>query len=273
MGLGPSIDGLPDRYARLLDRAVAVLGADNRVKAIWVSGSWARGDADEGSDLDLIVATTDEGYAQFVGAAREWWAEITPTVLLDTVPHAANVWYSVTPDGARLDMVIEKESALESSPHRHRLAIVDPGGLSSRIPPPPKESGPDQGGVEWRIKELFRALCLIEVLVARQDWLLGVQGCALMQRTLADLYAAANGTSSTDGVKHYASRLTSEQRSTLEALPPIAATRQAVIAGHQAIFDAAISTVPPLADAVGVMWPTGLERTARAQLADADRPA
>ena len=270
MGLGPSLDGLPTRYAGLLSRALAVLGGDSRVKAVWLGGSWARRDADPGSDLDLVLATTDEGHSSFVESAREWWADITPTVLLETVPHAPNVWYSVTPDGARLDIVIEKESDLDHSPHRHRMALVDPEGLSARVPPPSDPSGPDPGGVQWRLKELFRALCLIEVLVAREDWLLGVQGSALMQRTLADLYAAANGTSSTNGIKHYSSRLSSEQRAALEALPAIAANREAVIAGHRAIFDAVVSTVQPLAAALGVKWPSGLEATARAQLETAE---
>ena len=273
MGPHPSPEGMPRRYAGLLERALAVLGRDARIKAIWLGGSWARRDADSGSDLDLVVATTDDSYASFVESAREWWERITPTVLLETVPHAPNVWYSVAPDGARLDIVVEKESDLVRSLHRHRLALVDPDGLSARVPSPPVPTGPDPGGVEWRLKELFRALCLIEVLVVREDWLLGVQGCALMQRTLADLYAAANGTASTNGVKHYASRLTSQQRAVLERLPAIAATREAVIVGHQAIFEAVVSTVPQLAGALGVGWPSGLESTARAQLEDAERRA
>ena len=189
MELPPELEGLPARYSELLQRVLAVLGGDERVKGIWVSGSWARGDADAGSDLDLLVATSDHGYSSLVESARLWWEELTPTVLLDRVPHAPNVWYSVTPDGRRLDIVIEKESDLARSPHRHRLALVDPEGLSALVPQPPSPTGPEPTGVEWRLKELLRALCLLEVLVARQDWLLGVQGCALMQRTLAELYA------------------------------------------------------------------------------------
>jgi predicted nucleotidyltransferase len=267
--LPSELKDLPSRYVELLDRTVATLGADDRVRAIWVSGSWARGEGDEGSDLDLVVATTGEGYDSIVASARQWWDAITPTVLLETVPHAPNVWYSVAPDGCRLDIVIEKESDLPRSIHRHRLPIVDPNGLSDQVPPAPSPSGPDPGGVEWRLKELFRALCLLKVLVARQDWLLGVQGCALMQRTLADLYSAANGTLSTSGVKHYSSRLSAEQRAALEALPPIAPTRESVIAGHLALLEAIMATVPSLAGGFGVSWPSRLESTARAQLEEA----
>ncbi|HEV2369827.1 MAG TPA: hypothetical protein VGR90_08115, partial [Acidimicrobiales bacterium] len=178
---------------------------------------------------------------------------------------------SVIPDGRRLDIVIEKESEVGRSPHRNRVAMLDPDGLSGSVPPAPGKTGPDANGVDWRLKGLFRAMCLIEVLVAREDWLLGVQGCALMQRTLADLYAAANGATSPNGVKHYSSRLTSAQKAVLEALPPIAATREAVIAGHCAILDAVASTVPALTDHLAVTWPSSLEQTARTQLAEARR--
>jgi len=51
---------LPETYRHLFERAVAVLGADERVRALWLSGSLARGVADAASDLDLIVAVADD---------------------------------------------------------------------------------------------------------------------------------------------------------------------------------------------------------------------
>jgi predicted nucleotidyltransferase len=50
----------PARHAEFVARAVAELPADERILAIAVTGSWARGLMDEYSDVDLILAAAPE---------------------------------------------------------------------------------------------------------------------------------------------------------------------------------------------------------------------
>ncbi|MGH2534454.1 MAG: nucleotidyltransferase domain-containing protein [Thermomicrobiales bacterium] len=58
------------RYAcerdALLGRIVQALEGDNRVSAVWLSGSFGRGEADEWSDFDLHVAVQDEHFSAFL---------------------------------------------------------------------------------------------------------------------------------------------------------------------------------------------------------------
>jgi len=75
------LSGLPDRYLPLYDRAVEVLAADDRVRAIWLHGACGRGAADAGSDLDLSIAVRDADFDAFAGQWRDWLAAITPTVV------------------------------------------------------------------------------------------------------------------------------------------------------------------------------------------------
>src|SRR5262249_46386541 len=51
---------LPAAYGPLFDRAVSVLGGDERVRAIWLAGALGRGAADAASDLDFVIAVRDE---------------------------------------------------------------------------------------------------------------------------------------------------------------------------------------------------------------------
>jgi predicted nucleotidyltransferase len=46
-------------YAALLARVVGQVRSDERVRALWLAGSVGRGDADAGSDLDLVVTVVD----------------------------------------------------------------------------------------------------------------------------------------------------------------------------------------------------------------------
>ena len=68
-------------YDALFDRAVEVFAADQRVRAMWLSGSLGRGDADAMSDLDLIVAVADDALPEFAASWRDWLARITPTLI------------------------------------------------------------------------------------------------------------------------------------------------------------------------------------------------
>lgn len=54
----------------LLDRVTRVLEADARVQAVWLSGSFGRGEADEWSDLDLHVAVVDQQLSAMVEEHR-----------------------------------------------------------------------------------------------------------------------------------------------------------------------------------------------------------
>ena len=48
--------------------------ADERVRAMWLSGSLGRGDADAMSDLDLIVAVADDALPEFAAQWQDWLA-------------------------------------------------------------------------------------------------------------------------------------------------------------------------------------------------------
>jgi hypothetical protein len=74
----PSGCKLPPGYASLLDRFIEVVGGDPRVRAAWVHGSVARGDADEVSDLDVIIAVADDDIPAFAAGWRDRLDEVTP---------------------------------------------------------------------------------------------------------------------------------------------------------------------------------------------------
>jgi hypothetical protein len=63
----------PAREA-LVARLVAAFGADERVRAAWLSGADGRGEADGWSDLDLAVAVADERYEEIVAAPEQLFA-------------------------------------------------------------------------------------------------------------------------------------------------------------------------------------------------------
>lgn len=92
IGRPAALAALPGSYGPLFDRAAAVFEADERVRAMWLHGALARGQADAASDMDISVAIADDGFA---ASWRDWLAAITPA--LTARPIAAGSFYALTP--------------------------------------------------------------------------------------------------------------------------------------------------------------------------------
>src|SRR5690242_4907314 len=98
---------LPEAYHRLYERVVAVCEPDTRIRGLWLSGSLARGSADAGSDLDLLLAVSDADYEDFIADWRSWLDKVTPTLLAIEIPRSKLIFTALTDEICRIDAVIE----------------------------------------------------------------------------------------------------------------------------------------------------------------------
>lgn len=255
---------MPGGYTALYERALAVLGADERVRAVWLGGSLARGTADAASDLDLLVSVTDDAHEAFAGDWRRWLAEITPTVLAEELWFAKGSVYSVTPEFLRLDVVVEPVSAVATTMFRRRVAVLDRDGLAERLPAPDDGPGPSAGEVSRMVREFFRTTGMPEVLTVRQDWLLATEHIHQLRLALYDLYVEANKPAPPMGVKQWSARLTPAQRDAMASLPTGAASVEELADAHVRIAREFLAVARPLVDD----WPHELEAAARAHVRD-----
>lgn len=247
-------------YSRLFDRVLAVLAADDRVRAVWVSGSVARGDADLASDLDLIVTVADDEHAGFAAGWRTWLAAITDTVLARPLPFAPGSFYAVTPDWHRLDVVVERASDVAVTMLRARIAVLDRDDLADVLPLEAAPPGPSPEKIAALVEEFLRIHGLLPVIVARRDWLLGVEGVHTLRSLLYQLFVEASAPHASTGVKRWSEKLAAEHRLLLEALPTGSATREGVVDGHLALVGAFRHVLPGICERHGVPWPARLER-------------
>jgi hypothetical protein len=262
----PALAVLPSGYQDLFDRAVEVLTADERVRALWVHGSVGRDEADASSDLDLILAVADEPYDELWAAWPEWLAQITPTVIARPLPWIPGILYALTPGCLRLDLVAERVSAVPTSGFGRRALVFDRDGLDDLLPPPPVPPGPDRTKVETAIEEPLRYLSLLPAVLDREAYLLSQEGYAHIRRRLVELFQEANAPQTKVGVKHGRFQITDEQYALLEALPWPQATREDLIAAHRVIGSRLLEVGPPIAALVDLPWPQALEDAVRAHL-------
>ena len=247
-------------YRDLLETLVAVAEPDDRIRAVWLGGSIARGVADAGSDLDVILAVRDGARSDFEAGWREWLDSIAPILLAEQVPGAPGIFAATTVDCLRLDIVIESVGELAETPYRTRLAVIDRDGLTDRIPGPDPEPGPDPDRIRALIREFYRQQAIFPAaVVAREDWLLGVVAVHEMQRLLFQVFVACNAPLPPMGVKQWSSRLTAEQRRVLTELPQPMATRAEVIAAMLDVREAFRDYGRRLTASVGVDWPDNVD--------------
>lgn len=253
----PALEALPPAYDPLFHRAVDVLVADERVRAVWLGGSVARGVADAGSDLDLVVAVRDDALESFRADWPRWLGAITPTVLTRLAP---TFLHSVTATCERLDVVIEPVSAVATSPVTYRLPVHDPDGLAALVPAPPPPRGPDVAVLRATAEEFLRMQAIFPAaVVAREDWLLGVVGVQDNQRKLYELFVEANQPLPVMGVKQWSARLTPAQREVLLALPVPGPDRDELVAALRATQHAWRTDGRAALEAAGGEWPIALD--------------
>ena len=251
---------LPDRYGPLFDDVAAVFAADNRVRAMWLHGAIARGQADAGSDLDVSIAVRDEDFDRFAAEWRDWLAAITPTVTAR--PLAPGSFYALTPGCERFDVIAERASAVPGTGARRRVVVFDRDELTQLIPPP-DDPPPDPATIGFLIEETLRQAANFPTVIVRDDWLMGVVAVQQVQLFLYELFAESNKPAPPTGPKQWSFKLTGYQRQLLEELPVAAPNPESVRAARDAVLAAFLREAPLIARATGVEWPSELEHAVR----------
>lgn len=251
---------LPAGYSALFDRLVAAVRPDERIRGCWLSGSIARGVADAGSDLDVVVAVADDDFAEFAERWRDWLATVAPVIIARELPGMPGSFYSVTATCERFDVVALPVSRLVESAQAALVTVMDRDNLTARITVEQPSRGPDGERMLEIVEEFYRQQAIFPAaVVARQDWLLGVVGVINTQTMLYQLLVEANQPLPVMGIKQWSARLTPDQRLALEGLPVPQPNRDSVIAAMLAVREAFRTLGRRTVSRLGVAWPEQLD--------------
>lgn len=251
---------LPDSYRPLFESLLTVSENDPRVRALWLSGSLARGTADAGSDLDTIIAVCDQDFEDFAAHWREWLGTITPTLIARELPFAPGSFYSTTTGCERLDVITERVSTLPETPHRYRRVVFDPDGLDATVPPPGPIPGPDPAKVLAIIEEFFRILAISPLMLdQRRDYLVVLEGVHALRQMLYDVFVESNQPLPPMGIKQWSAKLNRGQREILHSLPAAGPDRDSLVPALRAVVEVMRTAGRHAAVSCGCSWPVRLE--------------
>lgn len=265
-----AMEPLPIKYHELLARVIDVAEPDPRIRGLWLSGSLARGTADAGSDLDLVLAIADDAFDDFVDGWRHWLDMITPTLVANAIPGSNLVFYSLTENICRIDGVVEPVSRVPESPHRTRVPVIDRDGLDARVPDPIQLPGADRKKITKIIEEFWRIQAIFPAMINdRRDLYCAREGVHTASRVLYDLFVECNQPLPPMGAKQFRARLTPEQYDLLLDIPAYCGDRRDLIAADLAVCAAMNGAGRAAAEAAGAVYPERIAAAVDAHLREA----
>lgn len=250
----------------LIERARRVAADEDRILAAWLVGSFATGQADAYSDVDLHCLINDESADWF----REHWADTAvaiagPLVLARSIPGTIG-GFCLTPDWLHLDLIMHPRSELDP----HTVAGLDPlydssGDLL------PKQTQPRTIVEEPYFPDRAITLCLyylgnLPVGVGRGELVHMHGGIFTWRDLLIDVMLAENGIRNRGGNKRLNPYLNDEQRHTLEAIPIAGMDMDQILATLQVITHEILRRGKALAHHTATPWPQDLEDAAIANV-------
>lgn len=262
---------------QLIETVRGLAAADERVVALFLSGSLGQGVGDDYSDADFILVVEPEAHRAFIDEAQAWLS-----AGLDLVhwyrPHLSlPIFASVTAEWLRADLTITVPGMVHGAKDRLK-PLYDAAGLFAALPDrlAPRSADPDK--IEAMVREFLRILGLLHVAVGREEWALAVTGTGMLRNHLVALLVEELNLPSPPGALHLKRLLSAQDMDLVTNLPVAEANRDSVVSANFAYARIFLPRARALAERVGAKWPDAFEAATRAKLkrdlgADWDGPA
>lgn len=235
------------------------LADDQRVRALFLSGSYGNGMADAYSDIDFILVA-EEGASDDIAALwREAIAETGEIVLWwDRAPVPVLI-NAITADWTRTDVIILKPSQMSAHAQDALTPVIDRDGIYAFLLGTAPARTLTPATLRRQVEEFIRILGLLHLAVGREEYINGVLGVYHLRNQLVELMIDETQAPHRGGILHLNRLITEAQKATLTALPPPVPERQAMIDAHLAYASAYLPRARRRAAQVGLEWPERFE--------------
>ena len=119
---------LPPSHQSILDRFIAASQSDERVIAAFLTGSYARGAADDYSDLDFCLITRSDAYQDFIAGKKDFISQLGEPLFLEdfNLPDMLLFIFSI---GVECDLAISSQDRLDQLYSAPYQVLLDKKGL------------------------------------------------------------------------------------------------------------------------------------------------
>ncbi len=238
------------------------------VRALFLSGSYGNGLADDYSDIDFVLVAKGGGTDAIAKLWREavnqtgeivlWWDRTTR-------PHLIN---AITADWTRTDVVILKPDQMGAQTQANLEPLFDHDDIFEGLANTPENKAPNPVRVRYQIEEFIRILGLLHLVAGREEYINGVLGVFHLRNLLVELMIEETAAPNRGGALHLNRLLTDQQKEILTSLPPALPNHDAMISAHLAYARAYLPRARKLAPQWDVEWPERFEAVTWRKLSD-----
>src|SRR5260370_14153382 len=166
-----------------IERIKTTLQSDPRVRAVFLSGSFGDGTADQYSDVDLILVTEHGGQEDFL---RSWLAilgTICKVVFWQRPFPGVPLLNAITSEWLRCDLLVFDSDQLRIRSQDSLKVLLDESNLYTTLPADdPMKGGPSNFAAI--VNEFIRVLRLAPVAIGREEYAVAVTGVGLLRSSL-----------------------------------------------------------------------------------------
>ncbi|HEY7781714.1 MAG TPA: hypothetical protein VIC85_16050 [Ktedonobacterales bacterium] len=253
-------------------RAANTLAGDERVWALWLTGSLAAGTGDAWSDVDLRAAIHADAFAALRDGTRRWRdlvETVAPVVWARRWPGPPDelILGAITTKYVRFDLVLQSADDLRPRHLVAARALFDKDGLAERLTLTVPEARDPLAALPEVVDEFIRLVGMLPIVVGRDDVPIGMEGQMGLHGLLIALLLMEGGIDRmASGKRHVAALLDAEQRAVLASVPTLAPTMASVVEGRLAYARIFLPRARRLMAAHGLTYPQAFEDTTRAHL-------
>ncbi|MFQ6553521.1 nucleotidyltransferase domain-containing protein [Aestuariibius insulae] len=256
-------------HADVIEAITASLKDVPGLRALFLSGSYGTGLADEYSDIDFILVAEDGATDEVADLWRQavsktgdivlWWDRTTVPVLIN----------AITEDWTRTDVLILKPDQMGSYAQSSLKPLFDHDGIYDSLATVAKPPLPNPKRFRHQVEEFIRILGLLHLAAGREEYINGVLGVFHLRNKLVDLLIEETNAPNRGGILHLNRLITDEQKDLLTALPPPRPDREAMISAHLAYAKAYLPRARARAGRIGTDWPEAFEAATWSRLKEA----
>ena len=255
-------------HQTLIDRVTAALADDQRVRGLFLSGSFGRGTADAFSDVDFWVVVAKGDQEAVAADWRKLLESIVPIVYFNRLPWAL-VLNAITDEWLRCDLDIGAPDQLGGRTQDRLKPLIDRDGTYAGLPAALPARDIDPGRLQVIVNEFIRILGLLPVGLGRGEIELMVTGTGLLRRSLTDLLILEVNLPDPGGMLHLSRVLDADRMAILAAVPLPVLGVDSAIAVNLALARVFIPRARMLYAELDLVWPEAFETATRLHLAQA----
>jgi hypothetical protein len=240
----------------LIEHVRNSLQTDPRVRALFLSGSFGCGAADQYSDVDLLLVTDHGGQEEFLRSWPSILGSIVEVVFWQGPFLAAPLLNAITSEWLRCDLLVFDPDQIRIRSQKSLKILLDESNLYATLPADdPMKGGPSKLGA---IVNEFIRVWPSPVALGREEYVVAVTGAGLLRSSLIELFLEENGIHGA-GALHLKRLLTREQMDILEKLPGVKADRESVVEASVNCARIFLPRAKRLAQKLSVPWPESFE--------------